>query len=297
MSIQTSVDFPETIRPRRVNFAWEQTPLHWIPNDPFTTHLINVLHLLLPAGEQWFVDVYKEALPLITDAKLRSEVRGFMGQEAIHARAHAAVLDHVREQGIETEPYTKRVDWILEKLLGSDRAPRFLQRRWLRFRLAVIAAIEHYTCMMADWIVMNSAALDAAGADPTMLDLVRWHGAEEVEHRSVAFDTFEHVAGWDRYLMRIEAMLIITPVFLYMWYAGVKFFMANDPTISNRRATFRQYLQSAKKHLVPGWELVRAVPRYLRPSHHPTREGSLQAALNYLAISPAARAAQAAGAY
>src|SRR5205807_1581090 len=82
------------IRPRRVKFDWEHTPLHWIPDDPATTHLINVLHLLLPAGEKWFVDVYRDALPLITDDQLREAVKGFMGQESVHSRAHAAVLDH-----------------------------------------------------------------------------------------------------------------------------------------------------------------------------------------------------------
>lgn len=48
------------LKARKVSFAWEDTPLHWVPGDPFTTHTINVLHLLLPAGERWFVHVYKQ---------------------------------------------------------------------------------------------------------------------------------------------------------------------------------------------------------------------------------------------
>lgn len=49
------------ITPRRVSFDWHRTPLHWIPDEPTATHVINVLHLLLPAGERWFVKVFKEA--------------------------------------------------------------------------------------------------------------------------------------------------------------------------------------------------------------------------------------------
>jgi predicted metal-dependent hydrolase len=96
-----------TIRPRQVRFDWAETPLHWVPGDPMSGHLIDVLHLLLPAGERWFVDVYRQVLPGIEDERLRAEVRGFMGQEAVHARAHAAVLDHLREHGIETAAYTR----------------------------------------------------------------------------------------------------------------------------------------------------------------------------------------------
>jgi uncharacterized protein len=33
---------------------------------------------------------------------------------------------------------------------------------------------------------------DAIGTDPVMLDMLRWHGAEEVEHKAVAFDTMKH---------------------------------------------------------------------------------------------------------
>ena len=46
------------------------------------------------------------------------------------------------------------------------------------------------------------------GSDPVMLDLLRWHGAEEVEHRSVAFELFQHVSG--SYVRRVETMVPIT---------------------------------------------------------------------------------------
>lgn len=80
------------LKARNVSFEWEKTPLHWIPGDPFTGHTINVLHLLLPAGERWFVHVYKQVLPHITDDRLREDVIGFIGQEAMHSAAHDDVL-------------------------------------------------------------------------------------------------------------------------------------------------------------------------------------------------------------
>jgi uncharacterized protein len=52
---------------RDVEFDWAKLPFHYVPNEPFTTHVLNVLHLLLPAGEEFFVDLFKKALPLIKD--------------------------------------------------------------------------------------------------------------------------------------------------------------------------------------------------------------------------------------
>lgn len=184
---------PHPIKARRVAFDWTTTPLHWIPDEPTATHVINVLHLLLPAGERWFVKVLKEGLPLVTDPELRGDVKGFMGQEATHSVQHSYVLDHLAEQRLPTEAYTRHVDFLFEKLLGET--PPFgvpvTPREWLRFRLAVVAAIEQFTAVLGDW-VLRAEGLDRAGADEIMLDLLRWHGAEEVEHRSVAFDMYQH---------------------------------------------------------------------------------------------------------
>jgi predicted metal-dependent hydrolase len=277
------------IHPRRVSFDWEPTPLVWIPGDPVTSHIIDVLHLLLPAGERWFVHVYKQALPLIEDEQLKALVKGFMGQEAVHARAHAAVLDHLRANGIDPDPFTRRIEWMFFTL-GGDRAfPWVPRRRWLVERIAAIAAIEHFTAVLGAW-VLDSPALDVAGADPTMLDLLRWHGAEEVEHRSVAFDVFRAVHN--SWFSRVRTILVSAIAMAYLWRRGMRYLCAADPTYDGRLPTFRDFRRAAKKGLVPDpFDLMRAVPRYCRPSYHPSQEADTAVALAYLATSPAAIAA------
>jgi predicted metal-dependent hydrolase len=280
-----------TIRPRRVEFAWEPTPLAWIPGDPVTSHIIDVLHLLLPAGERWFVHVYKQALPLIEDEQLRSDVKGFMGQEAVHSRAHAAVLDHLSANGLDAEPFTRRIDWMFFTL-GGDGAFRWVPRkRWLLERVAVIAAIEHFTAVLGAWI-LDSPALDEAGADPTMLDLLRWHGAEEVEHRSVAFDVFR--ALHDSWFSRLRTMIVAAITMAYLWRRGMRFLCAADPTYVGPVPRFRDFYRASKQGLLPSpWSLVMAIPRYCRRDYHPSQEADTQVALDYLANSPAATAAAA----
>jgi predicted metal-dependent hydrolase len=287
------------IVPRRVSFDWRQTPLHWIPDEPTATHVINVLHLLLPAGERWFVRVFKEALPLVTDPELLKDVKGFMGQESTHSVQHSYVLQHLAEQKLDTEAYTRHVDYLFERLLG-ERPPwgiPFPDGKWLLYRLAFVAAIEQFTAVLGDWI-LRADALDRAGADETMLDLLRWHGAEEVEHRSVAFDMYQHCGGPEplRHVRRIGTMVVTAPVLMWLWGWGATYLIRHDPQLAGRlRYTPFEHNRAVRKGLLPRWrELGAAIPRYLRRSYHPSQEGSLRAAVAYLASSPAARAAAAA---
>jgi predicted metal-dependent hydrolase len=281
------------LQPRDVAFDWTNLPTHWVPGKPFVTHTINVLHLLLPAGERWFIDVFTQALPFIKDDKLREEVLGFIGQEITHARSHQGVLDHWKAKGIDTDPYVGQIDWMFNKALGDRDLVSKRREEWLVERLSIIAAIEHITAMLGNW-ALNSPALDAAGADPTMLDLLRWHGAEEVEHRAVAFDLFSHLDG--RYLRRVRGMMVSWPVMLWLWARGVVFLMRTDPELNSRRkkARWRYYFRASRRHLLPpANELVRGVLKYSWPGYHPWKEFSTSQAVAYLATSPAATAAAA----
>ena len=42
------------IKPRKVKFEWAETPVDWIPDQPFTSYFINEINNILPAGEFWF---------------------------------------------------------------------------------------------------------------------------------------------------------------------------------------------------------------------------------------------------
>ncbi|MEV5349910.1 metal-dependent hydrolase [Streptomyces achromogenes] len=279
------------LKARPVSFSWDGTPLHWVPGDPLTTHTINVLHLLLPAGERWFVRVYQQALPLIRDDRLREDVIGFIGQEAVHSQAHDEVLPHLRELGLDPTPYTAQVDWFFEKLLGDRTLPPGRPRRWwLLERVALIAAIEHYTAFLGNW-VLNAGELDRRGADPTMLDLLRWHGAEEVEHRSVAFELFTHLDG--SYRRRVRTWATAFTALVFLWQRGTRFFLANDPTLTDGKATFKDFHDRGRQGLLPGTgDMLRSIPRYLSRAYHPSQEGDTGQALAYLAASPAATAAE-----
>jgi predicted metal-dependent hydrolase len=275
---------------RDVEFDWAKLPFHYVPGEPFTTHVLNVLHLLLPAGEEFFVDVFKQILPLIKDDQLRLDVQGFIGQEAVHSQTHSGVLDYFATNGIDLTPFTDQINWLFGKLMG-DR-PRWSPRRrhsWLLERVSIVAAIEHYTAILGEWI-LDSPQHDVIGTDPVMLDMLRWHGAEEVEHKAVAFDVMKHLqAGYWR---QVRTQLVVTPMMLLMWVRGVRFMYAVDPQVpAGAKPRRRDYFNAARRGLVPGpLRFVRVIGAYYLPRFHPSQLGGIERAVDYLAISPAARA-------
>lgn len=52
---------------RKVQFDYSDSPLHWIPGEPEASHAINVIHMMLPAGELWFCRLYNKALPFVKE--------------------------------------------------------------------------------------------------------------------------------------------------------------------------------------------------------------------------------------
>ncbi|MEZ0365038.1 metal-dependent hydrolase [Mycobacterium sp. pUA109] len=279
------------LQARDVEFDWAKLPMHYVPNEPFATHFCNVLHLLLPAGEEFIVDVFKQALPLIKDEQLRLDVQGFIAQEAMHSQAHAGVADHLTAKGIDLSPFTDQLAWLFGRVVGDrPRWSRRRQRSWLAERVAIVAALEHYTAILGEWI-LDTPQLDALGTDPVMLDLIRWHGAEEVEHKAVAFDTMKHLRVG--YWRQVRTQLLVTPVMAWLFARGVRFMYSIDPLLPpGTKVRWRDYFRAARRGLVPGpFQFLGVIGAYYKPNFHPSKLGGVGRAVEYLAKSPAARAA------
>jgi uncharacterized protein len=88
-------------------------------------------------------------------------------------------------------------------------------------------------------------------------------------------------------------MAVTAPVLLWLWAYGAAFLIRDDRGPgSGPRYSPREHNRAVAKGLLPSWRaLGAAVPRYLRRSYHPSQEGSLYLAAQYLATSPATRRA------
>lgn len=291
-----------TITPRKVAFDLSNSPLHWLPGDAFSSHVINSIHLLLPAGELWFCRVYNQALPYVKDNQLREDVRAFIEQEAIHAKAHKHGERWLVDLGMDVSEYRSRVDWLFRQLLGDQplgyKVPQRLSKRWLVLRVGLVAAIEHFTGMLGDWC-MNSDSWDKG--DAVVADLFRWHLAEEVEHRSVAFDLFEHLCRTELgfYISRQALMAIVFPLFFYAVYEGYRSLAQQDADKQQRKMSKRwlpillwqmERVGRGSGNMPTVSYLVGRTIKWLNPRFHPSTEGDTEQALEYIAKSPAALA-------
>lgn len=164
-----------------------ETPVarHWCGGDPFRTALFNALSMSFPIGEQFFIDSVRlglKALPPEQQARWQAEVQGFIGQEATHRRIHALFNAQIAKHGLVND-WEPRAARRLKLMDGVDP----------RHHLAITAANEHFTAILAEWMLSNPQFLD--GAEPRLRQLWLWHSAEESEHKSTAFDLYQALGG------------------------------------------------------------------------------------------------------
>lgn len=175
---------------------------HWCGGDAFRTALFNALSMSFPVGEQFFIDSVRnghKTLPQDEQEQLRAEVHGFIGQEATHRRLHALFNGHLEKQGL-VNAWEPRAFRRLKLLDGVD----------VRHPLAITAANEHFTAVLADWMLRNHDFLD--GADARLKTMWLWHSAEESEHKSTAFDLYKATGGSEEW--RLKWFRRVTVIFL-----------------------------------------------------------------------------------
>jgi predicted metal-dependent hydrolase len=175
---------------------------HWCGGDAFRTALFNALSMSFPFGEQFFIDSVRnglKALPTEKHEQLKTEVQGFIGQEATHRRLHALYNAHLDKLGLvnQWEPRARKRLALLE---GIDA----------RHPVGITAANEHFTAILANWMLHNSDIL--GDSDERLKTLWLWHSAEESEHKSTAFDVYVAMGGTNEW--RVKWMRRVTIFFL-----------------------------------------------------------------------------------
>lgn len=275
-----------TIAARDVHFEWDGMPLHYIPGAPFAVHMFNAMHLVLPEGERAMSEALADALPTIKDERLAEEVRGFIGQETVHADSHRGAREYLAEKGLDSETTARHMEWMVDKVLGYHNLRGRARKLWLAERLGLFAAMEHYTAVVGEWFLTNGG-LERNNTYPAMLDLLKWHGAEEVEHRAVVFDAFQYVDG--SYARRVRTALVASAILLLLFFSTARKLYRSDPELpANRKHWLRAMRADLRAGALPSTRFfITELPVYLSRDFDPRKTGDMDAAIRYLAESPA----------
>jgi len=250
-----------TIQPRKISFDISDVPVFWNGGDPVLTRFFDALSVHFPDGERFFIQSVRNYQDQVTDPKLKADVRSFFRQEAQHGIVHDQYNAVMAAQGIHVEKIIKRMKFTLH--LTQKYMP-------LKYQLAMTAAFEHITATLGEGFMDGDGDM-LRNADPVMRAMFMWHGVEEVEHKAVAFDVYEHAAGGG-YLTRTSALLLGTAL-VHVIVGSVLWHMLKVDRLTGRplliaRGLYRLY--------GPNGLLTRLIPAYLawfRPGFHPWDSG------------------------
>lgn len=266
------------IAPRKGPSEFATVPKHWFGGFPVPTHLVNGVNLLFPAGERFFVRSVYHYLDQVDDPALRAAIRGFGGQEGRHAKAHEDFFATLRAQGYSIDRFLRFYTWFSYNVTERMAPPAL--------RLATTAAAEHYTAIMA-----AGAASDVPleVAHPALRALLYWHAAEEIEHKSVAYDVLQSVNP--SYALRVAGMGVATAMLVSMWTIATVSLLRQDG-ISLVEAARRTRAMRKQWTIEPIAKRVflRGIRKYLRRDFHPDRDDNYHLATELLARAEAAQA-------
>lgn len=208
---------------RRVSFEFPESLDDVLPGiDLIDEAYLVAFSFTMPALEPYLIRTCRAVADRITDPTLAADLQAFIGQEAQHFQNHRRVNEMVlRQLG---EPAATRLRAILDELDADYR--RFNTKRSDRFNLVYAEGFEAMTCAMAMSMMERAANGDGTeGGFGTWRQLWAWHAAEEIEHRTVAFEAFEHLVGsypyrvigslraqfhFQRYIVRLQREVLAT---------------------------------------------------------------------------------------
>ena len=248
---------PTAVPTRRIAFEYPTLPHHFAGGDPVMSHVVAMLSAMFPDGEDFFVRSVRARRDDLDDPVLLEQVKGFIGQEAMHGRAHRAFNQRLADLGYPTKGVERFVDASLrlrERILPN------------RANLALTAALEHYTATLAETLLADERAR-AEFDVPEVQNLLLWHALEESEHKAVAFDVYRATGGGEG--LRRFTMIMTNVLFVLFTIGTSVVSLAKDPTVRRDPRGLVRSLRRLRTSPFLTREVARRIRAYNRPGFHP----------------------------
>ncbi|BBY55265.1 metal-dependent hydrolase [Mycobacterium koreense] len=245
---------------RRIRFGFgddDSYGKYFVNDDIVFSHFVAGLSGAFPPGEESFIRSVRRFADDISDPVLKKRVVGFIGQEAMHGQEHRRLNEKLIEKGYP-------IGWWDSETL-KDRQIRAETRLPARVHLAMTAAAEHYTAVLAER-VLSSDEIQRIPGEPEFWNLLNWHVLEELEHKSVAFDAYRAVGGTET--MRIAVMAALYVLTLPVSLLSLAASLAQDPVARRQPVRLiREAYSLARGPVFRG--IMGELARYLKPGFHP----------------------------
>lgn len=256
-SASTPIDLKITSRPLG-NSCYPGRTRWWHGDDPIATAFFNALSAAFPQGETFFIESVRRFRDQ-ADPVLREQINAFVQQEAQHTREHLAFNRLIKDAGYDLTSIDAHVRQRLE--VARARHPVA--------QLAITVGLEHFTAILARDLLESPDPFP--GTAPEIVKLWQWHAIEEIEHKSVAYDTWlavtRELKPLRRWTIRARVMLLISIQFWYSNFQRMADFFRQD-----NMNTVGTWLRVVKFLLFkPGiarkifWPYM----RFFRPGFHP----------------------------
>lgn len=172
------------LKSRRPPLDFAQSSPHWAP-DPAFAQVINAGSTSLPQIEPYLNRVMARASELIADPALKRDIAAFRAQETNHYKLHTAFNAILLPRYPGIAKFQNAMDKYYREML---------EQRSLLDNAAYCEGFESLGLIHAAFFFGQIHDL-LQDADRAVVDLWRWHLAEEFEHRSVCFEVHEALGG------------------------------------------------------------------------------------------------------
>lgn len=185
---------------RKFKVDWNQNlPKYYFDNSPFKTHLFNSFSLLFKEGERFFIETVKMHKDSVTDEQQLADIDSFIKQESWHSYTHQQYNNWLTSQGSPAEYIEENV-----VLRGFGKIKKRIgPKGWL----TTTTSYEHITAIAAEYVLTHPEVMEKM--HPHFRKLWEMHSIEEIEHKSVAFDTLTAIGGNPRRQLNCFVMGIV----------------------------------------------------------------------------------------
>jgi predicted metal-dependent hydrolase len=209
---------------KKINWAKENAPAHWLKKNPFLTYFANIFLVMTAEVERFTVKEALLAKDKIQDKALAMAWDTLIQEEMSHAYQHACVSQDLKRHKYPIDFMRKLTRMMLNmyaKIMGE------------KSRFALVLAMELYAHGTA------VAALEAnlfPRDKSAVHDFLRWHAEEELPHFDISIRVYRALGG--KYYRRaaVQIYFIFLSGLLTMLFFPL--FLSTD-LFQKRRITFK----------------------------------------------------------